>query len=135
MQIDGGCHCGAITFTADIDPNAVSVCHCTDCQVLTGTAFRVALPAQASKVSLTGVPRVYLKTTADSGAKRRQAFCGDCGSPIYATADTDTPDMIMLRVGTIRQRAALPPQRQIWRRSELAWAHHLEDLPGPQDQG
>jgi hypothetical protein len=135
MQVDGSCHCGAITFTAEIDPNDVSVCHCTDCQVLTGTAFRVALPAQASNVKMSGEPRIYVKTTANSGARRRQAFCGDCGSPIYATADTDTPDTITLRVGAIRQRAQLPPRQQVWRRSALDWTYHLEDLPGTQDQG
>lgn len=135
MQVDGGCHCGAITFTAEVDPANVSICHCSDCQVLTGTAFRVAVPTAAAGVKLNGKPRVYIKTTADSGAPRRQMFCGDCGSPLYATADTDTPDMLMLRVGTIRQRADLPPRRQVWRRSALDWAFHLTDLPGPQDQG
>jgi len=29
MKIDGRCHCGLVTFEADIDPEQVSVCHCT----------------------------------------------------------------------------------------------------------
>jgi hypothetical protein len=37
MKIDGGCHCGTVTYRADIDPGQVSVCHCTDCQTLTGS--------------------------------------------------------------------------------------------------
>jgi hypothetical protein len=32
MQIDGQCHCGVVTYEADIDPEAVSICHCTDCR-------------------------------------------------------------------------------------------------------
>ena len=28
MQIDGQCHCGQISFEAEIDPELVSVCHC-----------------------------------------------------------------------------------------------------------
>ncbi|MCS3977997.1 hypothetical protein M2191_002680 [Bradyrhizobium japonicum] len=32
MQIDGQCHCGQITFEAEIDLEAVSVCHCRDCR-------------------------------------------------------------------------------------------------------
>ncbi|BAL76446.1 hypothetical protein S23_32430 [Bradyrhizobium cosmicum] len=32
MQIDGQCHCGQINFEAEIDPEAISVCHCRDCQ-------------------------------------------------------------------------------------------------------
>jgi hypothetical protein len=39
MKIDGGCHCGYITYEAEADPDKTSICHCTDCQHLTGTAF------------------------------------------------------------------------------------------------
>ena len=45
MKIDGGCHCGYITYAAEIDPEKVGICHCTDCQTLSGTAFRVSAPA------------------------------------------------------------------------------------------
>jgi hypothetical protein len=34
MKIDGGCHCGYITYVAEIDPDKVGICHCTDCQTL-----------------------------------------------------------------------------------------------------
>jgi hypothetical protein len=27
MHIDGGCHCGYITFEAEVDPAAVRICH------------------------------------------------------------------------------------------------------------
>ena len=40
MQIHGSCHCGAITFTANIDPQRVTVCHCSDCQALSGAPMR-----------------------------------------------------------------------------------------------
>ena len=40
MKIDGGCHCGYITYTAEIDPETSGLCHCTDCQTLSGSAFR-----------------------------------------------------------------------------------------------
>ena len=39
----GNAHCGYVTFEADIDPRAVSICHCTDCQTLTGSPFRVTV--------------------------------------------------------------------------------------------
>ena len=31
MKIEGACHCGYITYEADIDPDTTSICHCTDC--------------------------------------------------------------------------------------------------------
>ena len=30
MKIDGACHCGLITYEAEIDAEQVEVCHCTD---------------------------------------------------------------------------------------------------------
>lgn len=45
MHIEGACHCGRISFTAEVDPSRVTVCHCTDCQVLSGAPFRAVVPA------------------------------------------------------------------------------------------
>ncbi len=123
MKIDGACHCGKITFEAEVDPAAVAICHCTDCQRLTGSAYRANIAAPASTFILRGEPKSYIKT-AESGNKRRHAFCGDCGTPIYASA-IDNPQSYSLRIGTITQRAALTPRRQIWRRSALPWINNL----------
>ena len=102
MKIDGHCHCGQITFEAEVDPTALTICHCTDCQTLTGSAFRINIPAPAEHFVLrSGTPKSYVKT-AESGNKRRHAFCGDCGTPIYACA-VDNPQTYALRVGTITQ--------------------------------
>ena len=120
MNIDGGCHCGLIRCEARIEPDAVAVCHCTDCQMLSGTAFRVVVPAPAVGFRLTaGQPQTYVKT-AESGKRRVQAFRPECGTPIYATSPTDRTSY-SLRVGTIRQRAELAPRVQNWMRSAQPW--------------
>src|SRR6185436_1303430 len=69
MKVDGACHCGAIRYEAEIDPADVGICHCRDCQTLTGSAYRVAVRAPAETMRVTGTPSVYIKT-ADSGTKR-----------------------------------------------------------------
>jgi hypothetical protein len=127
MKIDGRCHCGNIGFEAEVDPAAVAICHCTDCQRLTGSAFRANIAAPASHFVLRGEPKSYIKT-AESGNKRRHAFCGECGTPIFACA-IENPQSYSLRIGTITQRAALMPRRQIWRRSALSWVDHLASVP------
>jgi len=45
MKIEGGCHCGNIVYQAEVDPNTVGICHCTDCQTLTGSAYRANISA------------------------------------------------------------------------------------------
>jgi hypothetical protein len=50
MRVNGSCHCGQITYEAEVDPARVGVCNCTDCQVLSGSAFRVSVPAPAQNV-------------------------------------------------------------------------------------
>jgi hypothetical protein len=121
MRVEGRCHCGRIRYTAEVDPEKVSLCHCTDCQRLTGTVYRVGVPAPRETFELAGgPPKIYVKT-AESGTRRQHAFCPDCGTPVYSAAIEDPPTYT-LRVGCLEQRAALPPKRQIWCRSELPWA-------------
>ena len=128
MKVDGRCHCGQITYEAEVDPNAMIICHCTDCQTLTGTAYRAVVTASAANFVLrTGVPKTYVKT-AESGNMRRQAFCGNCGTPLYSCA-VDNPQSYILRIGAITQRAVFSPQRQIWRRSALNWVDALSAVP------
>ncbi len=127
MRIDGGCHCGYITYEAEADPANTSICHCTDCQALTGTSFRTSIrAAEGTFRILTGEPTIYVKTTAESGNKRAQSFCPRCGSPIYATSVGEGPKVYNIRVGTVRQRNEFIPKVQIWTRSAQRW---LADIP------
>jgi hypothetical protein len=125
MKVDGACHCGFIRYDAVIDPDKVIVCHCTDCQTLSGSAFRTIVSAARDDFNLRGgQPKIYVKTT-DSGVQRAQAFCPECGTPIYSAAVRDTP-AFAIRVGTIRQRGDLRPNSQYWCRSALSWVMDLE---------
>ncbi len=119
MKIDGRCYCGAITFTSEIDPNAVQVCHCTDCQMFTGTAFRISVAAKVADTKFTGTPKTFIKV-ADSGRRRQNAFCGDCSAQLFS-CDEVNPQSYNLRVGVITQRNELRPLRQIWTHSKLPW--------------
>ena len=127
MKVEGRCHCGKITYSADVDPAKVSVCHCTDCQTFSGSAFRVSIPVPRESVRFgSGQPKIYVKT-AQSGKQRAQAFCADCGSPIYSSDVTD-PQTFSLRVGCLDRRADLPPQRQIWCQSAVPWSMDLRGV-------
>lgn len=134
MRIDGRCHCGFISYEAEIDPETVMLCHCTDCQTLTGSAFRTFVLSREDGFTLrSGELKTYAKTS-DSGARRLQTFCPECGSPIYSTSDGGGPKVYSIRVGTSRQRNELVPRGQIWCRSAQPWIDRLGSLPGTDTQ-
>jgi hypothetical protein len=129
MRIDGQCHCGRVTYEAEIDPDNVSICHCTDCQSLTGSPYRVTVICSEEQMQLTGeAPKIYAKT-GDNGGQRFQHFCRECGSPLF-TSGEGGPGDFGIRWGGIRQRAQLKPVRQIWCRSAAPWINDLRELPG-----
>ena len=84
MNITGQCHCGAISFTALIDPAKIVACHCADCQTFSGAPYRAVAFATAENFHMTGTAQHYVKTAA-SGNPRAQGFCGNCGTQLYAT--------------------------------------------------
>ena len=125
MKIDGRCHCGYITFEAEADPDRAGICHCTDCQSLSGSAFRTFVPVTDDTFRiLSGEPTIYVKT-AENGMPRAQAFCPRYGSPIYATAVGEGPKIYSVRLGTVRQRDQFVPKVQIWSRSRQRWVTDL----------
>jgi hypothetical protein len=130
MRINGRCHCGKITFEAEVEAGTARLCHCSDCQTMTGSAFRANIQAPAASFVLRGdQPTIYVKT-ADSGNRRAHAFCATCGTPIYSAA-IENPTTYSLRVGTIAQRKELgPPVIQVWCQSALPWSGNLGGIAG-----
>ncbi len=127
LHVDGSCHCEKIKFEADIDAGKATICHCTDCQQLTGAPFRVVVPVAKEHFKLLqGEPKTYLKI-AESGNRRLQAFCPDCGTSIYATSEFNQ-EVFGLRVGTLQQRALISPQKHIWHRSSMPWLQSMDTL-------
>ncbi len=136
MKVEGACHCGYITIEGEADPDKTQVCHCTDCQTGTGSAFRVSVPIPGATFRMSGTPTSYLKTTADSGKPRLQAFCPRCGSPIYSTTPGEGQQpSYMVRVGILRQRKEFVPRRQNWFRSALPWLPQLAAIERNEKQG
>jgi hypothetical protein len=126
MRIDGGCHCGFIKYEGDADPEKTAICHCTDCQTLSGSAFRTVVPCEDLRF-VSGQPTIYLKT-GDSGNQRQQAFCPKCGSPIFSAAPGSGSKVHMIRIGTLRQRNQFVPKVQLWARSKQRWTDTLPSV-------
>ena len=127
MHIAGACHCGLISFTAEIDPAGVMVCHCADCQVMSGAPFRTVVEVPIDLFKLSGEPKRY--TMVQSGSRRVQAFCPECGTPMFAAA-AESPTSVVVRLGCVAQRAQLRPSAQIWQHLALPWLSELQSIPG-----
>jgi len=120
MQITGSCLCEDIKWEAEIDPSLVGVCHCTDCQILGGSAFQFAARVERAHFHLlSGELKTYVKT-AESGNPRAMSFCGTCATMIHG-GNTDDTGLLSLRLGGCYQKHQLTPQFQIWCQSSMEW--------------
>ncbi|MFN3364038.1 MAG: GFA family protein [Allorhizobium sp.] len=126
MRVTGACQCGEVRYEAEVDPQAVGVCHCTDCQQLTGSAYRVTVAALPGQFQLLAGEAKRYRKMGDSGRPSDQFFCGNCGSPMWrASADGE----IGLRLGCIDQRRALAPTHQSFGKSALPFVFAIQRLP------
>ncbi len=120
--LTGGCLCGAIRYTVGAEISELRACHCTHCQKASGAAGSVnaVMPSSAFQI-LQGKPKCFA-ATADSGRTLYRYFCGDCGSPIYSQRAT-TPEIAVLRAGTLDDEGDMKITTNIWTRSARRWAY------------
>lgn len=129
MKVDGACFCGHVTYEAEVDPEAVAICHCTDCQTHSATAYGVVVGVVDGQFRLlSGTLKVFDKT-ADSGTVRALAFCPECGTRIHATTVGEGSPFFGLRLGTVRQRDRFKPSMQVFCRSAQDWVQDLTSVP------
>lgn len=129
MKIDGGCHCGYITYEAEADPADTVICHCTDCQILSGSAFRAVILTQEGTFKLRSGELKIFEKTGDSGTVRQQSFCPECGTPVFSTTVGEGRKVHSIRLGTVRQRDQLTPKVQLWARSAQYWVNDIGVIP------
>ena len=132
MKIEGSCHCGKTGYEADINSDTVIICHCTDCQTVSGGPYRANVPVKIENFKPRGQPKRYVKT-ADSGNKIALSFCADCGSALYSSL-LEKPLVFNLRLGAVKQRAQLTPKAQYWCRSAMPWVTDISHIPQAPDQ-
>jgi hypothetical protein len=126
--LDGGCACGALRYRMHSAPMFVHCCHCKDCQRQTGTAFVLNALIEADRVELlSGDPRPYGMPT-DSGKPHLVSRCPDCGTAVWSEYG-GLSKMRFVRVGTLDEPMALPPDVHIYTRSKLPWVTLPEGVP------
>jgi hypothetical protein len=125
-QIAGGCLCGKVRYSATGEPAFVGVCHCTDCQKFTGSAFATVVAVPKPALKLEGRLTRYSKT-GDTGKSIHRSFCPECGSSIADEADV-MPDIVMLGSGTLDDASWLKPAMEIFCDSAQPWVQLQSDM-------
>jgi hypothetical protein len=118
-HIEGGCLCGRVHYSADAEPAFVSVCHCTDCQKFSGSAFATVVGVPAPALSVTGTLKTFTKV-GDCGKPIHRRFCPECDCGIMDEADA-LPGIVMIYVGTLDDRSWVKPVSQIYCDSSQPW--------------
>ncbi|KFA68580.1 hypothetical protein S40285_06668 [Stachybotrys chlorohalonatus IBT 40285] len=87
MSLTGSCMCGEVTYESSSKPLVTALCHCTDCQKWTGSAFssNAVVPQDSFKVTK-GTPK-HFDVTGASGKNNRHFFCSTCGSSLYTVLE------------------------------------------------
>ncbi|MDE1939400.1 MAG: GFA family protein [Alphaproteobacteria bacterium] len=116
----GSCFCGAVTYRLECAPMFVHCCHCKDCQCQTGTAFALNAIMEADRITLlSGKPEVVTMRT-DSGRPHDIYRCPACKTAVWSDYGRRKV-MLFVRVGTLEDPGALPPDVHIFTRSKLPW--------------
>jgi hypothetical protein len=118
-QIAGGCLCGKVRYSASGEPAFVGICHCTDCQKFTGSAFAVVVGVPKDALTITGNLSTYGKP-GDTGKTIERKFCPNRGASIADEASA-LPGIVMLGAGTLDDASWVKPAMQIYCDSAQPW--------------
>ena len=86
-KISGGCLCGSLRYSSDAEPIMTAVCHCTDCQKQSGSAFSVNVGVPEASIALSGDTVGKYDVIGASGQTVSRYFCTTCGSPIHTVPE------------------------------------------------
>ena len=137
-SLSGGCLCGAIRYTISSPVTALRACHCRNCQKSSGAGGTVNAVVQEADFRITqGETRKYDDAATQSGRTLSRHFCATCGSPIYSHRNPK-PGFVVVRAGTLDDKAGLKITGNIWTSTAAAWSHidpsterHPENMPAP----
>jgi hypothetical protein len=128
IALAGGCACAGLRYRLTTAPMFVNCCHCRDCQHQTGSAFVINALIETDRIAvLAGEPRPISVPT-DSGLPHRIFRCPVCQTAVWSEYG-GAAVLRFVRVGTLDDPAALPPDVHIYVRSKLPWIALPDGVP------
>jgi hypothetical protein len=128
MPITGGCRCGGVRYSLNIDtPPMVYACHCLHCQTWSGSAFAENFLIPREVLEISG-PLVNWDATSPSGNQSSQQFCARCHTRLFNTTSR-VPGMVVMRAGTLDQSDQLTLVAHIWVSRKQPWVIIPDGIP------
>jgi hypothetical protein len=127
--LEGGCDCRQIRYRIASTPMIVHCCHCRWCQRETGAAFALNAMIEADRVELLSGQPVVVDTPSASGNGQLIARCPSCMLALWSSYAGSGPAVRFVRVGTLDQADALPPDIHIFTASKQPWVVLPPDTP------
>ncbi|KAJ4132026.1 hypothetical protein NW765_013838 [Fusarium oxysporum] len=129
MGLTGGCQCGAIRYSANVETGTKAICHCNPCQKRTTSAFssNLIIPRNAFKVTK-GDPRTY-PHLGDSGKLYHHNFCGNCGTEVFGVPEA-APEVLSIKIGNLdsQYRNIGPMHAELFVGNRVNYVQPLEGL-------
>lgn len=132
LPLTGGCQCGACRYEIRGWPLTFYICHCTECQAQSASAFGESLQVAVDDLTLSGPTATTTRQTA-SGTTMEGTFCTSCGTRLVHRKGA-SPEVANVRGGTLDDRSWLSPVAHIWTRSRQPWVI-LGDVPAFDEAG
>lgn len=118
--MQGGCTCGAVRYIMRDRPMFVNCCHCSWCQRETGSAFALNAVIETDRLEVTGAVEWVLLPSA-SGKGQEVARCAACKVALWSHYAGAGRLAAFVRVGTLDQPGACPPDAHIFTATRLPW--------------
>jgi hypothetical protein len=116
----GGCACGAVRYECTGAPTAMVNCHCRDCQRAGGAGYSPTVVVARAGFRLAGEQPRYHESISASGNTASRAFCGRCGSPLFASSSARA-DFVGIRAGSLDDASWFRPTVDVWTASAQPW--------------
>lgn len=130
---EGSCQCGAIEYKYSGTPLTCCVCHCTDCQTGSGSAFAVSLVVKHEDIEITSGDIVE-DSYQLNGNDLIRARCSECSTGLWYVSKA-MPDIVSLQPGTLRDTSWVRPVAHVWTRSAQSWINFDPSMKKYETQG